>query len=195
MWLNRKRIFLIFIFVSLLFTFSGIYSAYTLATIERQRTSLITLNPQDVRFYMELNATSYNFTIHFKLVNEGPYSFGLFKIRWAVYLVNGSTEYQANDYQRYYPEGDRIMVLTGHTLSMTIVDNTTTHQWYSWLMPHLKWQIEKHGLKNITWHNVLEIKGMLGNFNGEEYQYNVRTWYLWHLPEVEIRYDKNIQLS
>jgi archaellum component FlaG (FlaF/FlaG flagellin family) len=195
MGFTRRKVSVFFAIFSLVFLFSGLYSAHTLAEIEHQRNFLLSTNPQNVELYLELNNTSYTLTLHMSIKNTGPYSFKIFKILWTVYLVNGSTVYQANGYGRYYSEGERLVVRPGQMLNITIVDNRTTHQWSSWLLPHLRWQIEKYGLKNIKWHNTITVKGMLGDFNGEKYRYNVRTWYLWHLPEVVISYDKIVRVS
>ncbi|NPA75650.1 MAG: hypothetical protein GXO25_06180 [Euryarchaeota archaeon] len=131
-----------------------------------------------------------------KIINTQPFDCNIFKISWTVYLVNDTVDYQANNYQVYYPIGSRIIIPAGKSISLTIVDNTSTHQWTSWVLHNLKWQLEKYGsIKYIKWRNTVSVYCMLGNFNGEKYRYNYRTWYLWYLPEVEISYDKTITAS
>ncbi len=187
-----KKIFYILLIFSLLFLFAGIYSGYTLANIEKSREVLILENPQNVTFSYSYSATSYTLRIKITVKNSGVYDYGIEKITWVCSLLNNSNEsakYQANDYQIYYPQ--KTYVKAGRTMEFEIVDNKTTEQWEKHVIKNLLWQINKYGKLNITWHNEISIDGWLGNFDHDRYKYNVKTWYLWHLPEVLIKYAGN----
>ena len=69
---------------------------------------------------------------------------------------------------------------------MSISDNKTSHTWMGYVLKNLNWMVKKYGKNNITWKYTLNIQGEIGDFQGEEYKYNYRTWYLWKLSEVEI---------
>ena len=190
-----KKIFYLFVILSILFLAAGLYSGYTLALIAHQRTEILTNNPKDVQFSIFYNKTSYAFGIKLDILNSGPFAMNIHQITWHVYLVNGSMKYQANNYQRYYSPDERLTIPAGKSLTIYVIDNQTTLQWAGNILPHLRWMVQKYGMQNITWHNTIDIVSFLGNFNTEEYRYNVRTWYLWTLPEVLIEYEKDFRVS
>jgi len=187
-----KKFFYIFLIISLIFLFAGVFSGYTLANIERSRDLLISSNPVDVKLTYEYNKSSYVLILKFGVNNSGLFDYWIEKITWTCYLVNNTNGklYQANNYQRYYPE--KIRVERGKILEIEIVDNVTTHQWENTVFGHLMWQINNYGVENITWKNSISIDGWLDSFSHKEYRYNQRTWYLWKLSEVLIEYDESI---
>ncbi len=187
---NIKKIFIIFVFVSLLFLSMGVLAGYNLADIEWSRNQLISDNPQNVDFSMHYNSTYYIPEISFTIKNEGRFDFNLEKITWVVYLVNGTKMYQANNYAWTYKRG-AMVVPCGGSKKIHIVDNSSTHMWMHYVLNQLKWIVEHYGKNNVTWRITLDVDGTLGNFNGEQYEYNLRTWYLWKLPEVSIEYEGN----
>ena len=187
-----KKIFFIFSVFSILFLFAGIYSGYTLANIEKSRDILISENPHSVVFSYSYNLTSYTLRIKITVKNMGAYDYGIEKITWLCFLLNksnGGMKYQANDYQIYYIHKSYVKV--GETKVFEIIDNKTTKQWERNVIKNLLWQINKYGKSNVTWYNEISIDGYLGSFEHEQYKYNQRTWYLWQLPEVLIKYEGN----
>ncbi len=187
---NIQKIFIIFVFVSLLFLSMGVLAGYNLADIEWSRNQLISDNPQSIEFTVHYNSSYYIPEISFIIKNEGRFDFNLEKITWVVYLVNGSNTYQANNYLWSYNRGEMV-VPCGGSKKIHIVDNFTTHMWMHYVLKQLNWIVDKVGKNNVTWRITLSVDGTLGNFNGAQYKYNMRTWYLWKLPEVIIKYEGN----
>ena len=188
-----RKIFYVFLIISILFLFAGIYSGYTLANIERSRDVLISENPHSLLFNYSYNLTSYTLRIKIAIKNSGIYDYGIEKIAWACTLLNisnSSAKYPANSYQRYYPHN--LYVKAGKTKVLEIVDNQTAKEWTGRnLLKNLLWQIKKYGKSNLVWQNAIFIDGYLDSFDHEQYKYNYRTWYLWRLPEVLIKYEGN----
>ncbi len=184
-------VFYIFIIISVVFLFAGVYSAYTFATIVDQKNSLLTVNPQNVEFNYKLCDNGYFLMLNLTIKNTGPYEFWINKISWLSFLVNGTHQYQANDYSFYNSSG--ILIKSGEMRTIAIVDNTSVKQWMGYVYPHIIW--EKKILGSTNWHIEISFEGRIDNYHSEEYQYNVKTWYLWLLPEVDKKYEESITLS
>ncbi len=184
---NLRLIFYIFIFLSIFLFVSGAYSGYSLANLEKTRTVLINSNPQNVSFRVYFNNTSYVPNIKFTLVNPGHMKFTVEQITWHVFLVNGSVKHQANNYV-YFFFNNKVFLPPGGHKRISIIDNLTTHIWQSYILSQVRWLSKKYGCNNVTWYTTLDIRGFVGDYNTEQYRYNVRTWYLWNLPAVELSY-------
>lgn len=181
-----QKIFIIFIFISLIFLGAGVAMGFNLADIEWSRNQLISENPQNINFTVKYNSTFYLPEISFMIKNEGRFDFNIEKVTWIVYLVNGSKLYQTNNYMWSYKHGSMVVPKDGSKV-LKITDNSTTHMWMGYVLRNLNWMINNG--KNLTWKVTIDVLGILDNFNGEQYSYNVRTWYLWKLPKVEISYE------
>ncbi len=183
---NIKKVLYIFVVLSIIFLIGGLFSAMNLAYIEKSRDTLISENPQNVRFQVIYNNTSYVPHIVFTINNPGHLRYCVKKVTWQVFLLNGSKKYQANNYGYMYLN-DEICVSPHSAKDIKIVDTNTTTLWRAYVMHQLRWLVG-HNL-TVKWYTTLSIDGWLGDFNTKEYQYNIRTWYLWKLPEVVIEYE------
>ncbi len=183
-------VFYIFLLFSFVFLFSGIYSAYTLANVVYQKNSLLSINPQHVDFNYTLYHRYYTLILKLTIKNPGPFDFWINKITWLSFLVNGTHQYQANDYSYYLYRG--ILIGAGKIKTITIVDNVTVKQWASYVYPQIIWQKENRG--STVWHLQISFEGHLDNYHAEEYRFNVKTWYLWLLPEVDKEYEETVTL-
>ena len=185
--------FYIFLIFSLFFLFSGIYSAYSFANLIHQKDQILSENPVEVEFSYALHNRSYSMTLKVYIKNEGPMALWITKISWLTFLVNTTDGhmYQANDYSFYSSNG--IQVTSHEEKIIKIVDNSSVKQWISYVYPHLIW--EKRNVGKTNWTVELSIMGRVGSSQGNEYQFNYRTWYLWKLPEVEIQYEGNFILN
>jgi hypothetical protein len=178
-------IFYVFLSISLLFLFAGLYSSYMLATIVHQKDLTLKVNPVGVIFNYTLQNGGYFLTLNLTLINPGPYDLYVRQISWTTFLINGSSRYQANNFFAYYPRG--IHIGSGSYKYIFVIDNSSVKQWEGYVYPKIVW--EKTHLGNTTWYILLDIKATLDNYDTENFKYNVRTWYLWHLPEVDVEYE------
>ena len=188
-------VFYIFLIFSILFLFSGVYSAYSFSNVVLQQDRLISSNPSEVDFNYTLQNNSYFLTLEIHIKNPGPQNYWITKISWLTFLVNatanGMQMYQANDYSMYYENG--ILVKCNEEKVIKIIDNTTVKPWMSYVYPHLIWQ--KKNMGNTTWMLQISVEGHIDNYHEEQYRFNYRTWYLWQLPEANIHYDNIIYLN
>ena len=187
-------VFYIFLIFSILFLFSGIYSAYSFANIILQKDRILSGNPTEVDFSYTLRNNSYFLALTVHIKNPGTMNFWITKISWLTFLMNntnGTHKYQANDYSMYSKKG--IYIAPNKDKSIKIVDNDTVKQWMSYVYPHIIWQKKNSG--NTTWEIQLSIEGRVDNYQTEQYRFNFKTWYLWQLPGVDIHYDEIFHLN
>ena len=187
-------VFYVFMFFSLLFLLSGVYSAYSFANVISQKDHILSINPTRVDLNYTLENKSYFLTLKVHIKNPGSMNLWIVKISWLTFLINntnGTHKYQANDYSASDKQG--ILIVPDEEKVIKIIDNSTVKQWTNYVYPHLIWQ--KRNMGNTTWEIQLSVKGRIDNYHSEQYQFNVKTWYLWYLPEVDIYYDKICRLN
>ena len=184
-------VFYIFLIFSVLFLFSGVYSAYTFANIIYQKDQILSTNPAEVIFNYTLTNNSYFLTLTVHVKNTGPMNFWVTQISWLTFLINNTEKYQANDYSILYGKG--ILIQPGEERTIKVTDNDSVKQWDSYVYPHLLWQKKNFG--KTTWEVQLSVEGHIDNYQVEEYRFNIRTWYLWKLPEVVIEHDEVFNIN